>query len=344
MRNVSQGGENEALRVEDLRVSYDLGGGSAAVDGVSFSIANGETLGLVGESGSGKTTLALAILDLVPYPGRIVSGAVIFEGRDLRDLAPRAMRRVRGRGIAMVHQEPAAAMDPLLRVSSQMVEAVRAHERATRREALSKCRRLLEEVGIREPDRCLESFPHQLSGGILQRVLIATALSCRPRLIIGDEPTSSLDVTVQAQILELLRQLRRNRGVSMLLISHDLGVVAQLADRVAVMYAGQIVELAQVRDLFARPCHPYTRRLMAMAPGSERSLQWSDYAAPVEPRPGQDIPRHGCRYRFACPEAVAVCGLTDPTLLRLGDGRSVRCHLREDWTAGPPPRRVDEAT
>jgi peptide/nickel transport system ATP-binding protein len=251
------------LDVKDLTISF---GQSAAVRGISFEIRPGETLGLVGESGSGKSAASLAVLRLLP-PTAVVGGSVRFGGEDLLGLPEELMRRRRGREIAMIFQEPMTALNPVMRVGEQIAEAVRAHEPGESRKAVrTKVLKAMEEVGLAEVERRAKDYPHQFSGGQRQRILIAMAIVNRPRLLIADEPTTALDVTVQAQILGLLNGLRREHGLAMLFISHDLAVVSQMADRVAVMQRGEIVEQGTVRDLFARPQHVYTRRLLASAP------------------------------------------------------------------------------
>ncbi len=257
------------LQITDLAVSFDLAGGGRvqAVDGVSLTVHPRQTLALVGESGCGKSVTALSALRLVPEPpGRFDRGRIVLEGRDLLALRPREMLEIRGRQIAMVFQEPMASLNPVYTVGDQIIEAIRLHGKVNRRRATEAAVAAMTDVGIPEPVRRLRAYPHELSGGMQQRVMIAMALACRPRLLIADEPTTALDVTVQAQILELLRRLQRSRDMGLLLISHDLGVVAENADTVCVMYAGRVVEYANVFDLFERPRHPYTRGLMACNP------------------------------------------------------------------------------
>src|SRR5712691_4399778 len=246
------------LEVRDLRTSFFLEGGEArAVDGVSFALDAGRVLGLVGESGCGKSVTALSLMRLVPPPGRIVGGEVRLDGRDLLGLPERDMRAVRGAGLAMIFQEPMTALNPVFTVGSQIAEAVRLHRPVSRREAWRRAVELLDEVGIPEPARRARDYPHQLSGGMRQRVMIAMAISCEPRVLIADEPTTALDVTIQAGILDLLADLRARRGMAVLLITHDLAVIAGLVDRVAVMYAGRLVETGSTEEVFSRPRHPY---------------------------------------------------------------------------------------
>jgi peptide/nickel transport system ATP-binding protein len=254
------------LKVENLKTTF---GSLVAVDDVSFEVRKGETLGLVGESGSGKSVTAFSIIRLVQEPGQVVGGRVLFQGRDLMALPEHEMRQVRGAGIGFVFQEPMAALNPVMRVGAHIAEALTVHGLATRTEARARAIDLLRAVRITNPEQRVDDYPHQLSGGMRQRVMMAIALACKPPLVIADEPTTALDVTVQAQILRLLAGLQRDLGLGMLLITHDLGIVAETADRVAVMYRGKIVEQAPVRDIFRNPQHPYTKGLLASIPGGE---------------------------------------------------------------------------
>jgi ABC-type dipeptide/oligopeptide/nickel transport system ATPase component len=262
------------LDVSHLTTVFDLPGGPlAAVDDVSFEVGEGETLGLVGESGSGKSVTALSIMRLVQPPGRIAGGTVTYKGRQLLSLSEREMREIRGAEIALIFQEPMTALNPVFTIGDQIRETLLVHRRVARRDAHARAVELLESVRIPDAAARVNDYPHQLSGGMRQRVLIALALACRPSLVIADEPTTALDVTIQAEILDLLREMRSAYNLSMILITHDLGVIAQTADRVAVMYAGRIVEQAPVRDIFHRPQHPYTRALLAAVPGAARPPQ-----------------------------------------------------------------------
>jgi phosphonate C-P lyase system protein PhnK len=279
------------LKVENLKTTF---GSLVAVDDVSFEVRKGETLGLVGESGSGKSVTAFSIIRLVQEPGQVVGGRVWFQGRDLLALPENEMRHVRGAGIGFVFQEPMAALNPVMRVGAHISEALMVHGRATKREARSRAIELLRAVRITNPEQRVDDYPHQLSGGMRQRVMMAVALACRPPLVIADEPTTALDVTVQAQILELLRDMKREFDLSLLLITHDFGVIAETADRVAVMYRGKIVEQAPVRDILRNPQHPYTKGLLASIPGGEPgtrlkgvSFDSPELAAPPQSRPGQ---------------------------------------------------------
>jgi len=258
------------LKVENLRTVFDVTPAPVvAVNDVSFEIRKGETLGLVGESGSGKSVTAFSIIRLVQEPGRIESGKIVFQGRDLLTLSEEEMRQVRGAGIGFVFQEPMAALNPVMRVGAHIAEALMVHGMASRSDARARAIELLRAVKIVDPEKRVDDYPHQLSGGMRQRVMMAIALACKPPLIIADEPTTALDVTVQAQILDLLRDMKREFDLSVLLITHDFGVIAETADRVAVMYAGRIVEQGAVRDILRNPQHPYTKGLLASIPGGE---------------------------------------------------------------------------
>jgi len=320
---------SKLLEVEDLRVSFAGRRGLVkAVDGVSFSIAPGRTLGLVGESGSGKSVAALSLLRLIEEPGRIEPGSrIAFDGEDLVAMSQERLRRVRGGRVAMVFQEPMSALNPLFTIGDQVAEAVQAHLGGSREEARARAVEALERVGLPDPQRRAKAYPHELSGGMRQRVVIAMAVACGPRLLIADEPTTALDVTVQAQILELMRDLRDREGMAMLLISHDLGVIAELADDVAVMYAGQIVELGPVQEVLRSPQHPYTRALLGSMP-----VIGADRETPLEVIRGS-VPSPlawptGCRFAPRCDFVFGRCAELPP-LLETG-GRAARCWLCEE--------------
>jgi peptide/nickel transport system ATP-binding protein len=332
------------LSISNLTIGFDQNGRFLpAVIDVSFSIAPAETLCLVGESGSGKTLTALSILRLVPRPGRIASGTLSFRGRDLRTLGERELQQVRGAQIGLVFQEPLTALNPVFTIGSQIEEVLRVHGRATRRTATQKAIELLEAVSVPEPQKRLREYPHQLSGGLRQRALIAIALACGPSLLIADEPTAALDVTIQAQILDLLRDLQRRLGLALLLITHDLGIVAEMADRVAVMYAGRIVEEAPVDALFREPRHPYTRGLISSIPGGQRGSRLRTIPGVVPPL-GQLPP--GCAFSPRCPDRFEPCAVMSPPMTTLADGRRVSCHLFPAETGSDPrelgsdPRQV----
>ena len=316
------------LRVEGLRTVFRLADGreAAAVDDVNFAIARGETLGLVGESGSGKSVTALSIIRLVAPPGRIAAGRIQFEGRDLLTLEEEEMRRMRGRRIGFVFQEPMFALDPVYTIGAQIAETMMVHGLAKGAAARQRAVELLEAVRVPDPARRAREYPHQLSGGLRQRAMLALALAADPTLLIADEPTTALDVTVQAEVLDLLRDLRRRFNLSVLLITHDLGVVAEMADRVAVMYCGRIVEHATVQDLFSAPAHPYTRGLLASIPGATSGARLHAIPGTVPPlgRFGE-----GCTFAPRCPDCFDPCRDIRPDVTPLGNGHDVRCHLHK---------------
>ncbi len=314
------------LSVRDLAIEFNTDDGSfPAVRGVSFDLAAGKCLGLVGESGSGKSVTAMALLGLIPQPpGRIVSGSVNFDGRDLTKVPQEELRTLRGGDIAMIFQEPMSSLNPAFTVGDQIAEAIRAHETISPKAAMERAVQLLREVRMPAPERRVHEYPHKLSGGMRQRVMIAMALACRPRLLIADEPTTALDVTIQAQILKLLRELQQSHGMAILLISHNLGVIAEVADEVAVMYAGRIVEHAPAERLFQRPEHPYTIGLLGAIPRGGRSagrLVAIDGMVPDL----RALPA-GCSFRPRCPFAIAPCDSTDPVLKEVGPSHGSACH------------------
>jgi peptide/nickel transport system ATP-binding protein len=317
------------LKVENLTTVFDVAGQRVmAVDDVSFEVRRGETLGLVGESGSGKSVAAFSVINLVPPPGRVVAGRVWFEGRNLLTLPPHEMRAVRGAGIGFVFQEPSAALNPVMRVGAQIAEALIVHGLASRRDARARAIDLLQAVRIPDPEMRVDDYPHQLSGGMRQRVMIAAALACRPPLVIADEPTTALDVTVQAQTLDLLRRLKHEFDVSLLLITHDLGVIAETADRVAVMYAGRIVEEGPVRDLFERPLHPYTQGLLRSIPGAVASAQSRLHAIDGVVPSLANLPS-GCAFAPRCPHRMDVCTTAMPAIIEIEPGHFGRCYLHQ---------------
>ena len=304
-----------------------------AVNDVSFEIRKGETLGLVGESGSGKSVTAFSIIGLLQPPGRVASGRVLFQGRDLAKLPEPEMRAVRGAGIGFVFQEPMAALNPVMRVGAHIAEALIVHGLAARTDARDRAVELLRAVKITDPEKRVDDYPHQLSGGMRQRVMMAVALACKPPLLIADEPTTALDVTVQAQVLELLRDMKQQFDLSLLLITHDLGVIAETADRVAVMYAGRIVEQGTVREIFHQPKHPYTRGLLASIPGG---LAGSRLKAIDGTVPNLASLPPGCSFAPRCGDRMDVCPTAFPPVTFSGGGspsglpgseHSVRCYL-----------------
>ena len=323
------------LEVRDLRTYFHTEDGVArAVDGVSLEVERGEVLGVVGESGCGKSVTSLSIMGLVEAPGRIEDGSRIrFGGRELTGLSEKELRAIRGNDIAMIFQEPMTSLNPVYPVGDQVGEALRLHRGLSKKEARARAVELLRLVGIPVPERRVDEYPHQLSGGMRQRVMIAMALANEPDLLIADEPTTALDVTIQAQILELLLELRDRLGMGMVLVTHDLGVVAEVADRVVVMYAGQVVEEGPVEALFDRPAHPYTRGLLAAIPRPDQK------AGRLAVIPGTvPAPTHwpdGCRFRPRCPYAWDRCH-EQPALLDAGPGQRARC-----WLVEEPERRAE---
>jgi oligopeptide/dipeptide ABC transporter ATP-binding protein len=320
------------LSVRGLTTAFDLGGRSvAAVNDISFEVRAGETLCLVGESGSGKSVTALSILRLVQPPGRIAGGSIVFRDRDLLTLPEAEMRRIRGAEIALIFQEPMTALNPVLTIGSQIAEAMLVHGKANRTEARQRAIELLDAVRLPDPARRVRDYPHQLSGGMRQRVLIAIALACRPALLIADEPTTALDVTIQAEILDLLREMKSRFSLSLLLITHDLGVVAETADRVAVMYAGRIVEESPVREIFRTPKHPYTQGLLASMPGATPGTRLRAIEGTV-PDIGALPP--GCAFGPRCPQHFARCDTAPPPFFDVGVEHQARCYLHEPGNGG----------
>ena len=315
----------ELLRVEGLRTVFRNASGEVpAVDGVSLAVERGRTLGIVGESGCGKSMLSLSLMRLVPPPGRIAAGRVLFDGQDLLALSPAAMRAVRGRRIAMIFQEPMTSLNPVFTVGAQIVEAMRTHDRAASAGALrARAIEALGRVRIPAPERRFDEYPHQMSGGMRQRVMIAMALVCEPDLLIADEPTTALDVTVQAQILDLLRELQRQSGMAIILITHDLGVVAEMADEVAVMYAGRVVERASGEAIFDDPQHPYTLGLLGSIPRIEEDRERLLAIEGAVPAPFA-LPA-GCRFHPRCVFATPACAERSPDLAEVAPAHRVAC-------------------
>jgi len=316
---------NSLLEVKNLRTNFSVEGGEfRAVDGVSFALEAGRTLGIVGESGCGKSVSALSIMGLVPQPpGRIAGGEILFEGRDLLKLDAADMRALRGDRISMIFQEPMSSLNPAFTIGDQIAEVLLRHRKYSKKKAKDRTLEMLNRVRIPEPERRYDDYPHRLSGGMRQRVMIAMALACEPKLLIADEPTTALDVTIQAQILDLMRTLREETGTAIILITHDLGVVAELADEVAVMYAGRIVERAGVARLFAEPQHPYTIGLLGSIP---RLHLEQDRLAAIEGQvPGPFSAGAGCRFEPRCPFAVDRCRAEAPFLSDLSQNHKAAC-------------------
>ncbi|MCM3785268.1 ABC transporter ATP-binding protein [Neobacillus mesonae] len=315
------------LRIENLKTYFMTSKGEVpAVDGVDLDLYPGEVVGLVGESGCGKSMTSLSVLRLVPSPpGKIVEGAIYLKGRDLVQLKEKEMCRIRGKTVSMIFQEPMTSLNPLFTIGQQITETLRLHERISRKEAMSKAVSLLADVGISRPEKVVRQYPHELSGGMRQRVMIAIAISCNPEVLIADEPTTALDVTIQAQILDLIRARNREYGTAVLMITHDLGVVAEMCDRVAVMYSGKVVEQGTVRDIFSNPRHPYTQGLIRSVP------RLADTRERLYSIPGQ-VPlmnkeMKGCRFASRCPYVMGICSEQFPDLTERSSGHYSRCWL-----------------
>ena len=325
--------EQPLLDIRSLETQFFTDDGLArAVDGVSYSLARGETVGVVGESGCGKSVTALSVLRLIPNPpGRIVGGEIVFEGTNLLDLSPAEMRRIRGNDISMIFQEPMTSLNPVFTIGNQIGEAVRLHQGLSSKEATNKAIEMLALVGIPEPTRRVHEYPHQLSGGMRQRAMIAMALSCNPKVLIADEPTTALDVTIEAQILDLMRNLQSELGTAVILITHDLGVVAEMARKVVVMYAGKVVEQAPVHTIFAEPNHPYTQGLLQSLPNAELGAVSGGNKRRLQEIPGivpslLNLPP-GCKFASRCPKAMAVCEEKEPPLEQVGADHLSACWL-----------------
>jgi peptide/nickel transport system ATP-binding protein len=323
------------VSVRNLTVSFETHEGNAdAVQNASFDLFPGETLGIVGESGCGKTVTALAILRLIRPPGEIRSGEIFYNGQNLLTLSEREMRSIRGREISMVFQEPMTSLNPVFTIGDQLLEVLLFHERISWNDAYGRCRELLLRVGLHHPDTVMLSYPHQLSGGMRQRVMIAMGLACHPQVIIADEPTTAIDVTAQSQVLELINHLKFEFRMAVLLITHDLGVVAQTCDRVAIMYASRIVETGSVRDIFMQPRHPYTIGLLNSIPSMHMRGERLSIIPGQVPRP--TMYPAGCNFHSRCDFATETCIQHEPELRPLAGGQHVACW---NWTTVPPFRR-----
>lgn len=324
--------QQKVLEVKNLKTHFFTKEGvSKAVDGVSFYLNKGETIGVVGESGCGKSMTSLSILNLIPSPpGKIVDGEILLHGKNIVGLSQEELRKIRGKKISMIFQEPMTSLNPVLTVGEQIAETIRLHEKLPRKQAWDKAVEMLRIVGIPSPEKRAKQEPYQLSGGMRQRVMIAMALACSPDVLIADEPTTALDVTIQAQILEILKDLQQKMGMSIIFITHDLGVVSEMCDKVAVMYAGQVIEEGVTEQLFEEPLHPYTRGLIDSLPKlyeEQDELQTIEGSVPS--------PYHypeGCRYADRCPFAQELCRAAQPELIEMAEGRKVRCYqYSEKW-------------
>ena len=325
-------GSEALLELRDLKTHFHTPDGVVkAVDGVTYSLKAGETLGVVGESGCGKSVTALSILRLIPEPpGRITGDGIIFEGRDLTKLETKELRQIRGNEISMIFQEPMTSLNPVFTIGFQIAEAVMLHQELGKKDAFDKATEMLDLVGIPLPRQRLKEYPHQLSGGMRQRVMIAMALSCNPRILLADEPTTALDVTIQAQILDLMFKLKDDFGTAIIMITHDLGLIAETCQRVVVMYAGKIVEEAPVEEIFANPMHPYTIGLLNSIPKLRTSADQKEQGR-LQEIPGIVPSLHrlptGCTFNPRCPEVFGMCAENEPELKEVSSGHFVRCFL-----------------
>ncbi|MCG8513609.1 MAG: ABC transporter ATP-binding protein [Halanaerobiales bacterium] len=321
--------KEKLLEIKNLKTYfYTEEGVSKAVDGVDFEIYPGETLGVVGESGCGKSVTSLSVMRLIPEPpGKILEGEILFKGQDLTKLSPDQIRDIRGNEISMIFQEPMTSLNPVFTVGNQIAEAIIIHKQVSKKEAMAEAVEMLRKVGIPLPEQRINEYPHQLSGGMRQRVMIAMALSCNPALLIADEPTTALDVTIQAQILELMEELKEKFNMSIMMITHDLGVIAEVSDRVAVMYAGKIVEYTDARTLFAKPQHPYTWGLMNSIPRMDKEVERLTAIPGIVPS-SLEFPE-GCRYNTRCLLADEKCIASEPPIEEVEAGHHVRCWYSE---------------
>ena len=313
------------LDVRNLKVHFYTDEGTVpAVDGVSFQVNAGETLGIVGESGCGKSQTSLAIMGLIPMPpGKVVGGEIFFKDNDLLKKSEKEMRQIRGNEVSMIFQEPMTSLNPVFTIGDQIMEAIILHQKVSEKEARTKAAEMLRLVGISSPEKRLDEYPHQLSGGMRQRVMIAMALSCNPSLLIADEPTTALDVTIQAQILDLMRSLQQEIGMGIMLITHDMGVIAEMAENVVVMYAGKVVEQAAVKEIFANPLHPYTNGLLGSIPKLHQETERLEAISGVVPNPYQ-MPT-GCRFNPRCQYAQEICRQQEPHLVEYADNHFAAC-------------------
>ncbi|MFP4016458.1 MAG: ABC transporter ATP-binding protein [Halanaerobiales bacterium] len=322
--------KEKLLELKNLKTYfYTESGVAQAVDGVNFEIYPGETLGVVGESGCGKSVTSLSVMRLIPEPpGKIEDGEIIFKGRDLTKLSNAEMRKIRGNEISMIFQEPMTSLNPVFTIGNQISEAIMLHKDVNKKEAMAQSVEMLKKVGIPLPEQRINEYPHQLSGGMRQRVMIAMALSCNPELLIADEPTTALDVTIQAQILDLMNELKEKFHMSIMMITHDLGVIAEVCDRVAVMYAGKVVEYTDVKTLFKNPRHPYTWGLMNSIPKLDEEVERLTAIPGIVPS-ALDFPE-GCRYNTRCPMAQERCFKEEPELVEVEDGHKARCFYTDE--------------
>jgi len=325
----------EMLKIENLKTYFDTFAGLVkAVDGVSLEVKSGETLGLVGESGSGKSVTALSILGIVPRPGKIVDGKIIYNGENLVDKTENELQKIRGKEIGYIFQDPATSLNPVLSIADQLTEVIRRHQNVTKEEALERAIELFRLVEIPDPEIKIWSYPHQLSGGMKQRIAVARALACKPNLLLADEPTTNLDVTIQAQILQLMKNLKEKLGMSMILITHDMGIVAGVADRITVLYAGRVCESADTKTIFYKPRHPYTNALLTAVPSL--ALRKEKLAMIKGAIPNLIEPPSGCRFHPRCEYAKAICSEKIPLLEEIEPEHNVACHRAKEISLESP--------
>lgn len=323
------------LKIENLKTYFDTFAGLVkAVDGVSLEVKSGETLGLVGESGSGKSVTALSILGIVPRPGKIVDGKIIYNGENLVDKTENELQKIRGKEIGYIFQDPATSLNPVLSIADQLTEVIRRHQNVTKEEALERAIELFRLVEIPDPEIKIWSYPHQLSGGMKQRIAVARALACKPNLLLADEPTTNLDVTIQAQILQLMKNLKEKLGMSMILITHDMGIVAGVADRITVLYAGRVCESADTKTIFYKPRHPYTNALLTAVPSL--ALRKEKLAMIKGAIPNLIEPPSGCRFHPRCEYAKAICSEKIPLLEEIEPEHNVACHRAKEISLESP--------
>jgi peptide/nickel transport system ATP-binding protein len=325
----------EILRIENLKTYFDTFAGLVkAVDGISIEVREGETLGLVGESGSGKTVTALSILRIVPRPGKIIDGRIMYKEENLLDKTENEMQKIRGKEIGYIFQDPATSLNPVFTIAEQLTEVIRRHQNVTKKEALKQAINLFRLVEIPDPEIKIWNYPHQLSGGMKQRMAVARALSCQPSLLLADEPTTNLDVTIQAQILQLMKNLKDKLGMSMILITHDMGIVAGVADRIAVLYAGRVCEIAETKTIFYNQCHPYTNALLKAVPSL--ALRKKKLAVIPGNIPNLIDPPSGCRFHPRCEYAKPICSKEIPLLEEVGLEHRVACHRAKELNLKSP--------
>lgn len=322
------------LEIEDLSISFFTPAGEVkAVNGISYSLDKGEVLGIVGESGSGKSVSVSALMQLLTYPGRVTGGSITFDGQDILALNQKKMRNIRGEEIAMIFQDPMTSLNPVYTIGNQLIETIRCHKKISRRAARLEAIEALKLVGINNPERRMKQYPHEFSGGMRQRVMIAMALVCKPKLLIADEPTTALDVTIQAQILDLMKSLRKDIDAAVILITHDLGIVSDICDRVIVMYAGQIVESGLIDDIYYRPQHPYTKGLLSCLPKVDAGKR--EQLHPIEGTPIDllNMPA-GCSFASRCDQCMQICLRQTPPIFQFDDKHYTTCWLHADSTKG----------